>query len=346
MKSPKYPTIEFSGDTTKWREFIDAFDRNYHNKATLAAVDKFNFLKLCLKSPATDCLIGIPVDEAHYAQARDVLEKQYGQKDQLIDQLNDQLINLRPVTKHEELKPFADEFEKICKLLAAEGVNVGSDRLIERMARVKLPPRIREKIHEIKYGVVGWDTNNFREHLAKIVAIYKNAGEDYTYAKSQKPVKEKSKTSNPVHAAVESKAQAQGDQQKCQFCKQPHKAYYCSVYKTPKERFDKVRELKLCTNCLKPNHFSKNCRSEKRCSHCEGKHFPGLCRSLGETSSQKSNKTQKKQKSQKTESHQSTSAVHVVGPAATEPPSETQQTPANATAGAVNAVRNPMAATG
>ena len=150
VKIPKPPPLEFSGDMEAWGEFIQSFNRVIHNNDDFAIIDKFHCLKLYLKPPASDLLIGIPVDEANYEMALDVLKNKYDRPDRLIDHLNDKLVNLKPVQKIGELKSFVTEFEKICKLLESKRVNVKNNSLIEKTARCKLPTRIREKIHEAK----------------------------------------------------------------------------------------------------------------------------------------------------------------------------------------------------
>ena len=53
----------------------------------------------------------------------------------------------------------------------------------------------------------------------------------------------------------------------CYFCQGPHTMFYCPTFGglTVQERKEKVVALKLCLNCLKPNHVAKECNSTFRC---------------------------------------------------------------------------------
>ena len=53
----------------------------------------------------------------------------------------------------------------------------------------------------------------------------------------------------------------------CYFCQGPHTMFYCPTFGglTVQERKEKVVALKLCLNCLKPNHLAKECNSTFRC---------------------------------------------------------------------------------
>ena len=53
----------------------------------------------------------------------------------------------------------------------------------------------------------------------------------------------------------------------CYLCQGPHTMFYCATFGglTVPERKEKVVALKLCLNCLKPNHMAKECNSSFRC---------------------------------------------------------------------------------
>ncbi|UYV73350.1 hypothetical protein LAZ67_10002818, partial [Cordylochernes scorpioides] len=57
-------------------------------------------------------------------------------------------------------------------------------------------------------------------------------------------------------------------------CQQEHGIYLCPTFldMEPLERRRKVKQLKLCFNCLRNNHSVNQCRSEFKCRKCQGKH--------------------------------------------------------------------------
>lgn len=60
----------------------------------------------------------------------------------------------------------------------------------------------------------------------------------------------------------------------CVYCKGAHSPFSCSEFraKTPEERQAWVQDQKRCSNCLKDNHTTTECRVDKRCQDCGSKH--------------------------------------------------------------------------
>jgi len=59
----------------------------------------------------------------------------------------------------------------------------------------------------------------------------------------------------------------------CLFCNDAHALYNCSTFLVmpPDERIKEARHLKVCLNCLKSDHFMKNCKHGS-CRECSGRH--------------------------------------------------------------------------
>ncbi|XP_060807389.1 uncharacterized protein LOC132903349 [Amyelois transitella] len=60
----------------------------------------------------------------------------------------------------------------------------------------------------------------------------------------------------------------------CPHCNQSHMIYRCDQFRklSVDDRKDRVRSLKLCTNCLKPDHESNLCKSTITCGVCALSH--------------------------------------------------------------------------
>ena len=63
----------------------------------------------------------------------------------------------------------------------------------------------------------------------------------------------------------------------CQLCKLQHRAVDCTKYKSFNARRDRVRTLKLCLNCLRKGHVTKDCLSNSRCRKCGLMYHTALC---------------------------------------------------------------------
>ena len=58
-----------------------------------------------------------------------------------------------------------------------------------------------------------------------------------------------------------------------------HSVRNCPSYKTPREKFDKLKTLNFCTKCSFKNHSSKDCKFKfgSMCRNCNGEHMTFLC---------------------------------------------------------------------
>ena len=66
----------------------------------------------------------------------------------------------------------------------------------------------------------------------------------------------------------------------CSFCKQSHRIYTCPKFLNLSiaDKYEKVKQLRLCFNCLKEGHGIKTCTSKSTCQKCKRKHHSLLHR--------------------------------------------------------------------
>ncbi|KAL7075976.1 hypothetical protein ACQ4LE_004799 [Meloidogyne hapla] len=63
----------------------------------------------------------------------------------------------------------------------------------------------------------------------------------------------------------------------CSLCRGNHPPSRCSVYNNPHARKIRLLEQNRCLNCLRDDHRTFDCRSNRRCSGCRGKHHLMVC---------------------------------------------------------------------
>ena len=66
----------------------------------------------------------------------------------------------------------------------------------------------------------------------------------------------------------------QSNSMSCPVCKKAHRIYACPAFLSLSlnERHQRIKELRLCFNCLKEGHSIKSCSSKKLCQTCNKKH--------------------------------------------------------------------------
>ena len=147
VKLPKLTLHSFSGDVTQWRTFWDSFKSAIDDNDQLVAVDKFNYLKSLLACSALEAIAGLTLSASNYGEAIAILERRFGNRQQIIDKHMDQLLNVNPVTSGNNLAGLRHLFnttETHIRGLKSLGVTANSyGSLLSSVLLKKLPADIR-----------------------------------------------------------------------------------------------------------------------------------------------------------------------------------------------------------
>ena len=64
----------------------------------------------------------------------------------------------------------------------------------------------------------------------------------------------------------------------CAFCENPYRASECGIYSSAQARVNRLKSLKLCVRCMRPNHTADKCtKTSVKCFECSGPHYRFLC---------------------------------------------------------------------
>ena len=78
--------------------FWDSFKSAIHENPTLSDIDKFNNLRSLLERSARESIAGLTLTAPNYKEVVSILEKRFGDKQQIISRHMDLLLNLEPVS--------------------------------------------------------------------------------------------------------------------------------------------------------------------------------------------------------------------------------------------------------
>ena len=98
MKLPKLSIPHFNGELTAWDPFWDSYKAVIHDNPDLTDIDKFNYLRSLLEGLALEAVSGLTLTSANYQEAISILEKRFGNKQQIVAKHMDALINVDAVT--------------------------------------------------------------------------------------------------------------------------------------------------------------------------------------------------------------------------------------------------------
>ncbi|KAL7078739.1 hypothetical protein ACQ4LE_001918 [Meloidogyne hapla] len=116
---PRTRLPEFYGDSLRWPEFWQAFERTV-DCLNINFGLKAHYLIQCLRGKAKRAVLGYRPIEEHYEPLKDALKRQFGNEKAIRDTLHAELISL-PVANESigSLRSYLEEVERICRSLLA-----------------------------------------------------------------------------------------------------------------------------------------------------------------------------------------------------------------------------------
>ena len=147
VKLPKLSLKPFNGDITNWTTFWDSFKSAIHENSALSEIDKFNYLKSLLERSARESIAGLALTAANYREAVSILQKRFGNKQQIISRHMELLLNLEPVSSPYHLRNLRRLYDSVeSHVRSLKNLDVASESYGSILASVllnKLPQELR-----------------------------------------------------------------------------------------------------------------------------------------------------------------------------------------------------------
>ena len=160
MRLPKLSIKPFSGDLTQWTTFWDSFNSAIHENLTLSDIDKFNYLRSFLERSTRESIAGLALIAHNYKEALSILQKRFGNRQQIISRHMDLFLNLEPVNAVQKLRNLHRLYDSVethvrsLKNLGVDSKTYGT--LLTSVLLNKLPQELRLIVSR-KSGDVGLD---------------------------------------------------------------------------------------------------------------------------------------------------------------------------------------------
>jgi Protein of unknown function (DUF1759) len=283
---PKLQLQPFDGDVLKWISFWESFQNAVHDCQDLADEEKFNHLRLNLRGGAERSIEGLSLTAASYTKAIDILKKEYGQKDTIVQTRLLHLYRLqdgRRATDTASLRRIYADVNVHVRELEALGHPIASlSSFLVTLLQQKLPDDLQ----------IIWmrdRTRNVTDHEALLEFIRNELvvrdqrerlnAMSLATSDSQKPAqKEKSPSKSPATAAALT-TQASAEKREtlpCLFCNDSsHRSGKCKI--DVEGRKAALRSAGRCYICTKKGHRACDCTENRKCCKCGGKHHVYIC---------------------------------------------------------------------
>lgn len=286
----KLPTINlptFSGRCHEWLEYHDTYKSLIHDNSAIPKIHKFHYLRNSLKEGASQIIKSLTFSAHNYDVAWGLLCDRYHNDRILVNNHIQALFNIQPVV-HESSKALRNTIDSINRnLRALKTLNLPTehwDVLIIHMVASKLDPCTLRDWENERNNITNLPTlkdfNTFLKNRADLLETMEESQTHTKHQQSQRRSDNFTHNHNRPKTFVVSQPQKQA-LFKCPVCKNNHPIYKCIKFKSmPIEtRIERVKQLNLCTNCLRAGHDEQRCRLSS-CRLCTQRHNTMLHNSI------------------------------------------------------------------
>lgn len=283
FNSVKLPIIslpKFNGDLSTWMEFRDIFSSMINENSNLKPIQKYHYLRASLEGSAAQVIRSLEFSNDTYEIAYRTLCERYDNTRLLVHKHVKSLFALEPLRAESasKIRILVDTVSKdLNSLTQLKQPTEHWDTLVVYLVSTKLDNVTAREWEQLKSKdkLPTWE--EFKDFLRSRADIL-----DSLEQRSEKILRENNARSDYLGrnkgnfkfsgGAHSSKSLITNDNI-CAFCKENHFIGICEEFikLSVGERAEKIKNLKLCLNCLKAGHFSKFCRTA-HCKKCNRKH--------------------------------------------------------------------------
>lgn len=307
----------FSGGYDQWRPFYVLYVSLIHTNTSLTDIQKLHYLKASLQGEAARLLQHISLEDKNYTSAWTILTDRYENKRVLVNThlrilLTQKSLNTETASG---IKSILDTTTECLHSLRNLEVPIDTwDAILIYVLSSKLPNNTQELWEESLSGAKNLvEFTTFLKFLETRFRTLESI--DQSKMENKNIFKTSSSTSNfkqakSLHTSFRNlHSNSQQTQEVCPLCKKTHRLHQCEQFlkMNVKTRYETVRKLSVCNNCLSSNHYKNQCTSTYRCRHCKQNHHS----LLHATSSQPVHNNQRQFNGSSQGNHNSTSNHHV-----------------------------------
>lgn len=268
----KLPT--FDEQTEEWKRFSETFQSMIHSNENIPNIQKFQYLVTSLDGCAAKIIESIELTDANYAVAWELLKRRFDDP-RAIKKKHIQCLFTMPKMEKESamtIRGLADYTLKRLRVLKSLNLPTDSwNELIIHMIKAKLDAAT---LRAWEQSVIAADVTlvaltDFLEKRCQILERIETRVKDKEITRKTESDKKKAKSRSHEKPTTLANSTETG---KCYLCQDNHFMYCCDKFLalSVDDRIKEVHWLKLCTKCLRNDHFVKACKMGS-CRECSGR---------------------------------------------------------------------------
>ncbi|KAL0881931.1 hypothetical protein ABMA27_001690 [Loxostege sticticalis] len=250
----KLPTIHlptFSGSYHDWLEFHDTFNSLIHSDISIPKINKFHYLRAALKDTAASIIQSLDFSSENYDVAWDILCDRYNNKRLLVNNHLQAIFNIETINK-ESSKALRNLIDTVNKnLRALQSLKLPTDHwdiIIIHIISNKLDSVSNREWETFRNTLKELPTlKEFTDFLKNRSDLLETMEESYSKRRHSDVTNTRQKS-----MVVRSRSSLTNETYICPLCKDNHAIYQM--------RIKKVKDLKLCSNCLRQGHNLSACK--------------------------------------------------------------------------------------
>lgn len=290
MKLPKISLPSFSGSYHTWLSFKNRFINLIHNNASLAPIEKLEYLKSCVTDEAEKAIRRYQITDQNYNLAWNHLNDKYDNQRILQATQVEMIIDRKTIQTEsaKELRELIDNNQECLESLKNLNVDISTwDIMLIVLTSRKLPLRTRELWEE---ELKPSDVPTYGQLCEFLEKRYRTLESLELIGKS-----ESGKGVNLTHQNRSNFTQSSDNRMKCLACNvNSHSLLICESFlnMSLSNRSAFVNAKRICRNCLAVSHTLPNCKSNKTCLKCGRTHHTLLHRDESNANYRNRNQTQ------------------------------------------------------
>ncbi|XP_044746498.1 uncharacterized protein LOC123308039 [Coccinella septempunctata] len=287
IKLPDIKLPKFDGSFQTWLDFRDIFESLIHDNSSLNEIQKFHYLRASLVGSATQVIRALEFSASNYKIAWKTLCERFNNNNLLVQNHISAIFNLEKITTEsaEKIRNLSDNLFKHLSTLKHLGEPTDHwDTLIIYICSSRLDSNSSREWERLKAKQSSsCSLEHFKNFLKERADLLENMEMNFEKSRNEsrsanrfRENKDSNReTKNSYTRNLHSNIQNKNENKKpsCFYCKSDHSLFYCGDFLklSVPARNSKVKEMKLCINCLRPNHISSDCKWSG-CRVCGEKH--------------------------------------------------------------------------